>query len=68
MSRFHCLAMQINRRSAGVGGENTAVANQDGVKELVNDLKKAHQNSLEAGMLAVVALVISGIALIIRLL
>lgn len=21
MSRFHCLAMQINRRSAGVGGE-----------------------------------------------
>lgn len=62
------MAMQINRRSAGVGGENTAVANQDDVKELVNDLKKAHQNSLEAGMLAVVALVISGIALIIRLL
>lgn len=22
MSRFHCLAMQINRRSAGVGGED----------------------------------------------
>ena len=44
------------------------MASQDDMKEIINDLKKAHQNSLEAGMLAVVALVISGIALIIRLL
>ena len=44
------------------------MANQDDMKDIVDDLKKAHQNSLEAGILAVVALVISGIALIIRLL
>lgn len=41
---------------------------QQDINEIKDNLRKAHKNSREAGMLAVLALVICGIDLLIRLL